>query len=207
LPDQPGVYRVPVTIAASRALPHNLLTGAWYSGDMFIRIRGLPGQDAQAVAFRFRSPSWVQRHILPPLQAVYGWWWPGVLTIPLSVIVPLLALLLFLGARNTRIASEMLAEEASARGPGSEGGGAELLPPPPPPPAPVTSGPRPGKIPPGVRGPGVEGRGPRPRAPLPRPAAPRGPGSGVRGPGAAPPAAGRSSRQRPPGLSRPQRKP
>jgi hypothetical protein len=177
LPDQPGVYRVPLTLAARRTLPHHPLSGAWYSGQLELTIPGLPQQDTHTIGFRFHSPGWFQRHILPPLQAFYGWWWPGALTIPLSIVVPLLALFVFLGMRNTRAA----AEQMHATPPPSSDSD---LPAAPPPPA-TSPRPTPGRAP--GRGAG-RAPGQRTAAPGRAPAAarPPAPPGTTRRPGAAP---------------------
>lgn len=191
-PDLAHVYRVPVELVVRRSLPHHWLFGTWYSGKLQLGVEGLPDRRFEELSFRFRSPSWVQRHIGPRVRAFYRLWWPGVVTRPLSVLVPL-ALLVALWIRRQNKKVERLVSSAPQPGV-SSARVVEQQSAPPPPPAPAAAGgpppsPRPSYGRKGVRVPVPGGAVPRPgRKPGRRP--------GGRSAHAAPPPAP------PPGLSR-----
>ena len=99
-PGEAGVYRVPVELVASRSLPHLTRSATWllgtdYSGKFHMDIAGLPNGNPLEVGFRLHNPGWTQRYIAP----FYTLIWPGVVTYPLSIIVPLV-LLAFVSLRK-----------------------------------------------------------------------------------------------------------
>lgn len=83
---QPGVYRVPVELVAKQPIEHGWFFGSRYSGELKLRVEGLPDETPDAIDFSFRSPSWPQRHIEPRVRAFYRLWWPGIVTWPLSIL-------------------------------------------------------------------------------------------------------------------------
>jgi hypothetical protein len=89
-PGEADVYRVPVDLVMSRSLPHRSALAAWlsgtdYSGKFRLDIAGLPDGGPLEVGFRLHNPGWTQRYIAP----AYALIWPGVVTYPVSIILPL----------------------------------------------------------------------------------------------------------------------
>jgi len=120
-PNQQNVYRVPITLMVERSLPYTNATARWllgtsYSGKLQLSIVGLPGSSPQEINFRLHNPGWYQRYIQP----FYRWWWPGLLTCPLSLLIPLVLLtLVWIRRKDADVErlmaakqQEMLAEEA-----------------------------------------------------------------------------------------------
>jgi hypothetical protein len=94
-PGMPDVYRIPISLVVRKSLPQatqmaNWLSGTDYGGKLQLDIAGLPASSAQEVSFRLHNPGQYQRYIQP----FYRWWWPGVLTCPLSLFIPLAVLTL-----------------------------------------------------------------------------------------------------------------
>ena len=114
----PGVYRVPVDLVVRRSLPQasplaTWLSGTDYSGRLHLDIVGLPSQSPREVSFRFHNPGLFQRYIAP----FYGLWWPGVVTYPLSVLVPLVLLaLLWLRRRDAAVEQILQSQGAASAG-------------------------------------------------------------------------------------------
>ncbi len=84
-------YRIPMELLVRRSLSHasplaTWLSGTDYSGKLSIEVAGLPASEPQEVSFRLHNPSLYQRYVQP----FYRLWLPGIVTIPLSVLVPLL---------------------------------------------------------------------------------------------------------------------
>jgi hypothetical protein len=114
-PDLPNVYRVPLGLVVRKSLPHatpvaNWLAGTDYIGRLQLDIVGLPASAVQEVNFRLHNPSWYQRYIQP----FYRWWWPGVLTCPLSLLIPLI-LFTFVWLRKKDADVERLMRESQQR--------------------------------------------------------------------------------------------
>ena len=93
-PDENGVYRVPVALAARRDIPFDPLRGSYYSGDLALRVVGLDPVERLGVAFR--SPNFVQRYIAPIVVPVYSLPW-ALLTVPLTLLLVLIAMARFRG--------------------------------------------------------------------------------------------------------------
>ncbi len=88
-------YHVPIELLVRRSLPQtsplaHWLSGADYSGILKLQVVGLPGSQTQEVRFRLHNPGLYQRYVQP----FYRLWLPGIVTIPLSIVVPLLLLVL-----------------------------------------------------------------------------------------------------------------
>jgi hypothetical protein len=88
-------YRVPVALLVRRSLPHasplaRWLQGTDYSGKLSVNVAGLPSSAPQEVSFRLHNPSFYQRYVQPFYQLLL----PGLVTIPLSVVIPLLLLVI-----------------------------------------------------------------------------------------------------------------
>ncbi len=89
-PGSPGLYSVPVELVVHRSLPQATSSARWlsgtdYSGQLRLDIAGLPSPSPREANFRFHNPSIYQRYVAP----VYHWWWPGLVTCPLSILLPL----------------------------------------------------------------------------------------------------------------------
>jgi hypothetical protein len=101
-------YRVPVELLVRRSLPHASPLASWlqgtdYSGKLSVKVAGLPSSAPQEVSFRLHNPSVYQRYVQPFYRLLL----PGVATIPLSVIVPLL-LFVFIWKRKKDASVERL---------------------------------------------------------------------------------------------------
>ncbi|MEJ5198570.1 MAG: VWA domain-containing protein [Anaerolineae bacterium] len=88
-------YQVPIDVLVRRSLPHasawaRWLVGTDYGGVLKLQVAGLPASQAQEVRLRLHNPSVYQRYVQP----FYRLLWPGVVTIPLSIVIPLLLLVL-----------------------------------------------------------------------------------------------------------------
>ena len=88
-------YQVPIELLVLRSLSQasplaRWLTGTDYSGKLNIRVAGLPASEFQEVSFRLHNPSLYQRYVQPFYRLLL----PGLVTIPLSVVIPLLLLVL-----------------------------------------------------------------------------------------------------------------
>jgi hypothetical protein len=131
---QPGAantYRVPVELVISRALPQvgalaTWLSGTDYSGQLQLDIAGLPAPAPRPVSFRLHNPSLYQRYIAP----IYTWWWPGIVTCPLSILLPLLVLGFVWLRKKDADVERLLADERDTRPSDSNDGraGAESRP-------------------------------------------------------------------------------
>jgi hypothetical protein len=89
-PGEAGLYSVPVDLVVGRSLPQRSQGAAWfygtdYSGKVHVDIAGLPNSSSLEVSFRLHNPGWTQRHIAP----FYTLMWPGLLTYPVSILLPL----------------------------------------------------------------------------------------------------------------------
>jgi hypothetical protein len=87
-PQEDGLYRVPLTLVARQAIPHDPWRGTFYSGRLTLGIVGLP--ERQQVSFNFRSPSLAQRYLAPYLVPVYSMPWV-LCTGPLTALLLLVA--------------------------------------------------------------------------------------------------------------------
>jgi hypothetical protein len=88
-PLENGLYAVPITLISRQPIPHDMLRGSYYNGNLQLQIAGLAG-DVKGVNFNFRSPSIIQRYIAPVVVPVYSF--PLVLcTGPLTLLLLLVA--------------------------------------------------------------------------------------------------------------------
>jgi hypothetical protein len=88
-PLENGLYAVPITLISRQPIPHDILRGSFYNGNLQLQIAGLAG-DVKGVNFNFRSPSIIQRYIAPVVVPVYSF--PLVLcTGPLTLLLLLVA--------------------------------------------------------------------------------------------------------------------
>ncbi len=88
-------YQVPIDLLVRRSLPHASVWARWlsgtdYGGGLKLQVAGLPALPAQEVRLRLHNPSVYQRYIQPFYRLLF----PGVVTIPLSIAIPLLLLVL-----------------------------------------------------------------------------------------------------------------
>ena len=88
-------YQVPIELLVRRSLSQasplaRWLSGTDYSGNLNIQVAGLPASQFQEVRFRLHNPSLYQRYVQPFYRLLL----PGLVTIPLSVVIPLLLLVL-----------------------------------------------------------------------------------------------------------------
>ncbi|MCB9140199.1 MAG: VWA domain-containing protein [Caldilineaceae bacterium] len=86
-PDENGLYAVPLTFTARRAIPFDPLRGSVYAGTLGLRVAGL--EQVQPVDLTFRSPNAVQRYLAPVFVPVYTLPW-ALLTVPLTLLLLLL---------------------------------------------------------------------------------------------------------------------
>ena len=101
-------YQVPIELLVRRSLSQasplaRWLSGTDYSGNLKIQVAGLPASQSQEVSFRLHNPSLYQRYVQPFYRLLL----PGVVTIPLSVVIPLL-LLVFIWKRRKDASVERL---------------------------------------------------------------------------------------------------
>ncbi len=96
-PQEDGTYLVPITLVARQTIPHDVLRGSFYSGQLGLRIAGLDGAPRQ-VSVALRSPSLYQRYVAPIVVPVYSLPWL-LCTGPLSLLL-LLALVARLRSRG-----------------------------------------------------------------------------------------------------------
>jgi hypothetical protein len=88
-PDENGLYHVPITLVARKAIPSDPVRGTFYSGDLELGIVGLE-VETRSVGVNFRSPTLIQRYIEPWLVPIYSLPWvicTGPLTLLLLLIV------------------------------------------------------------------------------------------------------------------------
>lgn len=125
------VYHAPIELLVRRSLPQDSwlarwLTGADYSGVLKLQVAGLPTSQTQEVRFRLHNPSLYQRYVQP----FYRLLWPGVVTIPLSIVIPLL-LLVLMWKRSKDAGVERLMRRSGAHpwttAPGASGVSPRLL--------------------------------------------------------------------------------
>ena len=88
-------YQVPIELLVRRSLAQasplaRWLSGTDYSGNLNIQVAGLPASQLQKVSFRLHNPSLYQRYVQPFYRLLL----PGAVTIPLSIVIPLLLLVL-----------------------------------------------------------------------------------------------------------------
>jgi hypothetical protein len=88
-------YQVPIELLVRRSLPQasplaRWLSGTDYSGALKLQVAGLPASQAQEVRLRLHNPSFYQRYVQPFYRLLL----PGIVTIPLSIVIPLLLLVL-----------------------------------------------------------------------------------------------------------------
>jgi hypothetical protein len=93
--DAANEYHVPIELLVRRSLPQGSplarwLSGADYSGILKLQVVGLPASQTQEVRFRLHNPSLYQRYVQPFYRLLL----PGIVTIPLSIVIPLLLLVL-----------------------------------------------------------------------------------------------------------------
>lgn len=86
-PDENGFYAVPITLIVNKAIPLDPLRGSFYSGDLALRIDGLPNE-SRTVDVTFRSPTLYQRYV--------AWWLVPIYSLPLLLCTGPLTLLLLL---------------------------------------------------------------------------------------------------------------
>jgi hypothetical protein len=79
------------------------LSGTDFSGNLNIQVAGLPASQSQEVSFRLHNPSLYQRYVQPFYRLLL----PGAVTIPLSVVIPLV-LLVFVWKRRKDASVERL---------------------------------------------------------------------------------------------------
>ena len=121
-------YEVPIELLVRRSLSQasplaRWLSGTDYSGNLKIQVAGLPASQSQEVSFRLHNPSLYQRYVQP----FYRLWLPGVVTIPLSVVIPLL-LLVFMWKRSKDASVERLMRRSGPQTPAVEPGSFDLPP-------------------------------------------------------------------------------
>jgi hypothetical protein len=88
-------YHVPIELLVRRSLPQASLLARWlsgadYRGALKLQVAGLPASQPQEVRFRLHNPSLYQRYVQPFYRLLL----PGIVTIPLSIVIPLLLLIL-----------------------------------------------------------------------------------------------------------------
>jgi hypothetical protein len=101
-------YQVPIELLVRRSLSQasplaRWLSGTDYSGNLKIQVAGLPAAQSQEVGFRLHNPSLYQRYVQPFYRLLL----PGAVTIPLSIVIPLL-LLIFIWKRRKDASVERL---------------------------------------------------------------------------------------------------
>jgi hypothetical protein len=127
-----NTYLVPVDLVVKESINYHPLWGTTYSGDFKLAVAGLPGKPV-SVSFRFRSPSWLQRHFFK----YYRLWWPGIVSWPLTLLFLLVVTFVMLRQRASRIEKQVAAQpEASPNPPESS---KPSFPAPPPPSSPPWS--------------------------------------------------------------------
>ncbi len=108
-PNEAGLYEVPISFVVRSRIPNDPLSGSFYSGDLAVSIAGLPG-DVQTAGLSFRSPSVLQRYVLPIVGPIYGM--PqALLSIPLTL---LLLLIIVARIRSRGIDDDEIEEAAMA---------------------------------------------------------------------------------------------
>jgi type II secretory pathway component PulJ len=115
-------YQVPIELQVRRSLPQASLLARWlsgtdYSGNLKIQVADLPASQSQEVRFRLHNPSLYQRYVQPFYRLLL----PGVVTIPLSVVIPLL-LLVFIWKRSKDASVERLMRRSAPQTPAVESG-------------------------------------------------------------------------------------
>lgn len=96
-PAEAGKYQVDLDLVPKRALP-----AGRYSGAIALTVEGLEDEiKPVSASVRFRSPNFIERHVLPPLKRVYNLPWPGLCTGPLTLF-GILSILWVLRERSTR---------------------------------------------------------------------------------------------------------
>ena len=70
----------------------------------------MPGGQTHEIAYRLHNPGWYQRYIQP----FYRLWWPGVLTCPLSVLIPLVVLVLVMVRKKDADVARLMSEQKVA---------------------------------------------------------------------------------------------
>ncbi len=106
-PNEAGIYEVPVTLVARSEIAGDQLRGSFYAGRLGLGVAGL--EETQSAGISFRSPSIVQRYVLPVVNPIYGL--PQALcTVPLT----LLLLLVMIARVRGRSLDEGELEEAAA---------------------------------------------------------------------------------------------
>jgi hypothetical protein len=121
-------YQVPVELLVRRSLSQASLLSRWlsgtdYSGHLKIQGAGLPASPSQEVSFRLHNPSLYQRYVQPFYRLLL----PGIVTIPLSVVIPLL-LLVFIWKRRKDASVERLMRRSGRQTPAVESGSFGLPP-------------------------------------------------------------------------------
>lgn len=102
--NETSTYLVPMDLVVKESVPYHPIWGTTYSGDFKLAVAGLPGKPI-AVSFRFRSPSWLQRHVFK----YYHLWWPGIVCWPLSVLFLLVVTFVILRQRASRLEEQVAA--------------------------------------------------------------------------------------------------
>ncbi len=102
-PDANGFYKVPLTLAASKAIPQDPLRGSFYAGTLTLGIEGLPNE-TRTVDVGFRSPTGFQRYV--------AWWLLPIYSLPwLLCSGPLTLLLLLIALARVRSGGYAVDEE------------------------------------------------------------------------------------------------
>ncbi|MBP7963374.1 MAG: VWA domain-containing protein [Caldilineaceae bacterium] len=84
-PNADGLYEVPITLVARKAIPKDAWQGSYYAGRLGLSIQGLSGE-VRPVSVSFRSPTFLQRYITPWLVPIYSLPW-GIITWPLTLLL------------------------------------------------------------------------------------------------------------------------
>ncbi|HKP52037.1 MAG TPA: vWA domain-containing protein [Chloroflexia bacterium] len=104
-PDADGNYHVPVLIKARHDIAHHWWNGALYTGKVGLSVEQLPDKGEKPISFSVRSPGWVQRNLMPPLNFVYGFWLlppflPFFCTLPFTIFALLVTRAMIRNARQ-----------------------------------------------------------------------------------------------------------
>lgn len=109
--DEANTYLVPIDLVVKESIPHHPVWGTTYSGDFKLAVAGLPGRPA-TVSFRFRSPSWLQRHVF----RYYHLWWPGIACWPMTLLSALVVVFVMLRRRAIRLEEQVAGQPAAPTG-------------------------------------------------------------------------------------------
>jgi hypothetical protein len=107
-------YQVPIELLVRRSLAQasplaRWLSGTDYNGNLNIQVAGLPASQLQKVSFRMHNPSLYQRYVQPFYRLLL----PGAVTIPLSIVIPLLLLVLISKRRKDASVERLMRRSGS----------------------------------------------------------------------------------------------